>query len=230
MDFSPNKCTVFSIFVGILFYLSFTSNSLSSSFFKINKDFNCYQTNDQIDYQVGPQQSLTTISEVPWATLQPGDRVYIHWKDTPYKEKWVINRQGTEDQRIEIIGVNGPQGQQPVIDGNDAVTVSGVNYWNEERGVIKIGGSNVPADGLPGYITIENLEIRSGRPPYQFTNDNGQTNTYSDNAAGIYVEKATNLIIKNCTIHDSGNGLFIAGNNGNMQNIMVKKIISMTMV
>jgi type IX secretion system substrate protein len=175
------------------------------------------------DYHVGPNQTLTTISEVPWATLNAGDRVYIHWRSASYKEKWVINRQGTATNRIEIIGVDGPQGQQPVIDGNGAVTVNGVNFWNEKRGVIKIGGSNTPADGLPAYITIENLEIRSGRPPYQFTNDSNQTETYANNAAAIYVEKAANLIIRNCTLRDSGNGLFIGANGGQTKNILIEK-------
>lgn len=175
------------------------------------------------DYHVGPGQSLATISEVPWSTLQPGDRVYIHWSSTLYKEKWVINRQGTADNPIEIIGVDGPEGQQAVIDGNGAVTVAGVNFWNEQRGVIKIGGSNTPADGLPAYIIIDNLEIRSGRPPYQFTNDNGETETYSNNAAAIYVEKAANLIIRNCSLHDSGNGLFIGAYNGQTENILIEK-------
>ncbi|MCF6296102.1 MAG: T9SS type A sorting domain-containing protein [Flavobacteriaceae bacterium] len=175
------------------------------------------------DYHVGPDQSLTTISEVPWATLNAGDRVYIHWRATPYKEKWVINRQGTDTNRIEIIGISGPQGQQPVIDGDGAVTVAGVNFWNERRGVIKIGGSNTPADGLPSYITIENLEIRSGRPTYQFTNDDGQTETYASNAASIYIEKGANIIIRNCTLHDSGNGLFIGANGGQSENILIEK-------
>ncbi len=175
-----------------------------------------------VDYHVGPNQTLTTISEVPWATLQAGDRVFIHWKETPYKEKWVINRQGDANNRIEIIGVSNAQGQQPVIDGNGAVTVSSVNYWNESRGVIKIGGSNVPEDGLPAYITIENLEIRSGRPPFQFTNDIGETETYASNAAAIYVEKATNLIIRNCTLHDSGNGIFIGAFDGQTETILIE--------
>ncbi|MCF6348780.1 MAG: T9SS type A sorting domain-containing protein [Flavobacteriaceae bacterium] len=176
-----------------------------------------------IDYHVGPSQPLTTISEVPWATLNAGDRVYIHWRAAPYKEKWVINRQGTSTNRIEIIGVSGSQGQQPVIDGNGAVTVTGVNFWNEKRGVIKIGGSNTPADGLPIYITIENLEIRSGRPAYQFTNDSNQTETYANNAASIYIEKGANIIIRNCTLHDSGNGLFIGANGGQSENILIEK-------
>ncbi len=175
------------------------------------------------DYHVGPNQALQTISEVPWATLNAGDRIYIHWRSTPYKEKWVINRQGTAVNRIEIIGVSGPQGQQPIIDGNGAVTVNGVSFWNEKRGVIKIGGSNTPADGLPAYITLENLEVRSGRPPYQFTNDSNQNETYANNAAAIYVEKAANLIIRNCTLHDSGNGLFIGANGGQTKDILIEK-------
>ncbi|MCF6300753.1 MAG: right-handed parallel beta-helix repeat-containing protein, partial [Proteobacteria bacterium] len=173
-----------------------------------------------VDYHVGVGQDLATIGEVPWATLMPGDRVYIHWQDAPYKEKWVINRQGTAEDRIEIIGVNGPQGQQPVIDGNAAVTAPGLNFWNESRGVIKIGGSSIPADGLPTYITIENLEIRSARPAYQFTDDNGQTQTYSNNAASIYIEKGANIIIRNCTIHDSGNGIFMGAFNGLTETIL----------
>jgi hypothetical protein len=175
-----------------------------------------------IDYHVAPDSTLTTISQVPWATLSAGDRVYIHWKSTPYKEKWVINRKGTAGNRIEVIGVNGPGGQQPIIDGNGATIAAGLNFWNDERGVIKIGGSSIPADDLPSYITIENLEIKSGCPPFTFTDDNNQVKTYADNAASIYVEKAKDLIIRNCTIHDSGNGLFVGANNGLTEIILIE--------
>ena len=175
------------------------------------------------DYHVGPTQTYTSIGAAPWATLQPGDRVFIHWRSTPYKEKWVINRQGTSGNPIQVIGVNGPNGQQPVIDGNGAVTAAGLNYWNENRGVIKVGGSNTPQDGLPSHIIIDNLEIRSGRPPYSFTNDNGQAESYINNAASIYVEKASYLTIRNCTIHDSGNGIFIGAYEGQTQHILLEQ-------
>ncbi|MDH3650339.1 MAG: hypothetical protein OEQ53_11685, partial [Saprospiraceae bacterium] len=124
--------------------------------------------------------------------------------------------------RIEIIGISGPQGQKPLIDGDGAVTVPNVNFWNESRGVIKIGGSNTPADNLPAYITINNLEIRSGHPSYMFTNDNGQIETYASNAAAIYVEKAALLIIRNCTLHDCGNGIFIGAFNGQTEDILIE--------
>lgn len=160
-------------------------------------------------YEVKPGTPLDTIAEVPWATLQPGDTVLIYWKPTPYREKWVICRQGTAEMPITVRGVPNENGQLPVIDGNGAVTPTNLSYWNENRGTIKIGGANVPADTMPKFITIEDLEIRGAFQAYQFTRANGQTQNYAQNAAPIYVEKAENLTIRNCIITDGGNGLFI---------------------
>ena len=174
------------------------------------------------DYHVDENPPYVNIGDVPWANLQAGDRIFIHWKPTPYLEKWVINAVGTASQPIHVLGVNGPQGQQPVIDGNGASTVPGVNFWNESRGLIKIGGSNTPNNNLPEYIIIENLDIRSARPPYQFTNDNGQTETYSNNAASLYVEIGAHITFKNNTIRDSGNGIFVGANGGQTQDILIQ--------
>ena len=174
-------------------------------------------------YEVKPGTPLDTIAEVPWATLQPGDTVLIYWRSTPYKEKWVICRQGTAAQPITVRGVLGPNGERPVIDGNGATTPTNLNYWNEIRGTIKIGGANVPADTMPKYITIENLEVRGAFQGYQFTSASGQIQTYATNAAPIYVEKAENLTVRNCIITDGGNGLFIGSSDTEpSRNILVE--------
>jgi len=117
--------------------------------------------------------------------------------------------------------VPGPAGQLPVIDGRDAVTRTQLDYWNEARGVLKIGGASIPPDTLPAHIVIENLEIRSGRPTYSFTNASGGNEDYANNAASIYVEKAEHLVIRNCVLHDSGNGLFIGAHDGLTQDILI---------
>jgi hypothetical protein len=161
-------------------------------------------------YEVGPGKIYASIGAVPWESLQPGDLVLIYYRATPYKEKWVICRQGTAAAPIIVRGVPGPNGELPIIDGNGATTRPALNYWNQDRSVIKIGGANVPADTTPKYITIEKLDIRSARPPYTFTAANGSTQSYTNNAASIYVEKGENIIIRVNTIHDSGNGLFVA--------------------
>lgn len=175
------------------------------------------------DYHVGPGQALADIGDVPWESLAAGDQVFIHWRAAPYKEKWVINAAGTAAQPILVSGVLGPGGERPVIDGNDATTRVALDFWNEVRGVIKIGGSNVPPDGLPTYLTIENLEIRSGRPPFSFTDTDGNVQNYADNAAAIYVEKAAHLTVRNCELHDSGNGLFSGAFNGQTEDLLIER-------
>jgi len=167
------------------------------------------------DYLVGDGQPLTSIAAVPWHTLQPGDAVLIHWRPAPYREKWVIGRQGTPQAPIVVRGVPGPAGQLPIIDGQNALTPPQLNFWNEVRSVIKIGGSNVPGNEVARWIVVENLDIRGARPPNTFTADDGSTPTYSMNAGAIHVELGEHIAIRNCILRDCGNGLFVssAGDN-----------------
>src|SRR5258708_5559212 len=111
------------------------------------------------DYHVGDSQSYTSIAAVPWQSLQPGDTVWIHWRSTPYHEKWVIGLQGTQAAPISVRGVAGPSGQLPIIDGQNATTPPQLNFWNEVRSVIKIGGSNVPANDVAQWIVIDGLDV-----------------------------------------------------------------------
>ena len=166
------------------------------------------------EFNVGPGQTYSAIGDVPWELLDPGDSVYIHWRSDPYHEKWVIGRSGTELAPIVISGVKGPNGELPIISGENATTRPALNFTNESRGLIKIGSSNIPADTTPSYIILENLDLRSARPPFTFSNDHGQLETYSSNAASVYVEKAQHLTIRNCIIQDSGNGIFIGAFDG----------------
>ena len=161
-------------------------------------------------YTVGPGQTYATPSQVPWESLQPGDQVLIHWRSTPYKDKWVICRQGTEALPIVVRGVPGPAGELPIIEGSGATTRLALDYWGENRAVIKIGGASIPADTMPAYITIENLDVRAARPPYTFVDDAGGPQTYVNNAAAIWIEKGEHIVIHNTRMHDAGNGLFVS--------------------
>ncbi len=180
-------------------------------------------TTEAAVYEVRPGTPMDTIAEVPWATLQPGDTVLIHWKPTAYKEKWVICRQGTAELPITVSGVPGPNGELPVIDGNGATTPTNLNFWSEQRGVIKIGGASVPADTMPRHIIIENLEIRGAHPNYQFTNRSGAVQNYTSAASPIYVEKGENIIVRNNIITDGANGFFVASSDDDVsRNILVE--------
>jgi len=166
-------------------------------------------------YEVGPGKGYANIGDLPWESMKAGDQVLIHWRQEPYREKWVIAVQGTEQQPFTVRGVAGESGQLPVIDGRDATTRSQINFWNEERGVIKVGGANTPAVDEPSWIVLENLDIRSGRTPYQFTGRSGLTN-YTKNAASVFMETGQNVTVRNCILHDSGNGLFISAASRNV--------------
>jgi hypothetical protein len=158
---------------------------------------------------VGPGKPCLNIGDVPWENAGPGDTVLIYWRQEAYKEKWVIAVEGTQEQPFTVRGVPNGSGEMPVIDGRNATTRSSINFWNEGRGVVKIGGANQPDVAEPSWIILENLDIRSGRTPYHFTGREGASD-YSENAAAVYVETGQNITIRNCVLYDSGNGLFVS--------------------
>ncbi len=158
-------------------------------------------------YEVGPGRPYSAIGQVPWSDLSPGDKVLIYYRSAPYHEKWVIDRAGTPQNPIVIKGVAGPGGELPVIDGENAITSTNLDFWSEERGIINIGGSNKSSQ-IPKSIVIENLDIRKARPPYGFKDDHGTWKNYSNNAAAIYIIEGEGITIRNCRIHDCANGIF----------------------
>jgi len=159
-------------------------------------------------YEVGPNLDYSDPSDVPWESLQPSSLVRIHWRSEPYRAKWVLNSAATAEAPVVVLGIaNG--NRRPVISGEDAVTRLELSYWNEVRSVIKVGGSNLPSDSIvPSHIYIQGLEIRSARPPYAFTDDNGLAQNYAENAAAIHVEVGEHITIHDCILHDAANGLF----------------------
>ena len=80
-------------------------------------------------YNIGPGQPYTTLGSFTWSSLQPGDTVDIHWQAAGYHEKLLISESGTTSQPINIVGIPGPDGQLPVIDGQNATTSSQFDYW-----------------------------------------------------------------------------------------------------
>ncbi len=169
-------------------------------------------------YNVGPSQPFENIGDVPWYKLGPGDTVFIHHRDRPYREKILISGRGTLDQWIRVLGVPGPNGQLPIISGDGAVTSKNMRYrWQDPQvvqrfGVIQIainsgvdgGASRLP----PGYIEIANLQVQDGFSAYRFTAENGASVTYDGFAACIYARSVQHLVVRNNVLTNCGQGFY----------------------
>jgi hypothetical protein len=167
-------------------------------------------------YGVGPGQSYADLGSVPWTSLGPGDVVAIHWRAEPYREKIMISASGTASAPIEIVGIPGPNGQQPVIDGQNATTSSQFHYPAPS-----LPGSTLaliarspdqPYDYKPRYITIQGLEFRNAYMDNTYTDSDGTVHNYNAFAAAVWIGAADHVTISHCTLDSSGLGLFALSN------------------
>ncbi len=179
-------------------------------------------------YDVGPDEALKALGDVPWESLVAGDTVRIHWRDEPYREKFMLRGQGTADQPIVVCGVAGPNGQLPVIDGQDAVTRAGLPTPNsgagEPRGLIHVTlGANDPWGYKPKYIVIQGLHIQNAFYEYSFINSAGKKVPYTENAAGIFIERGEHIVVRGVEIEGNGNGFFVAS--GDSEEVLSRDIL-----
>jgi hypothetical protein len=180
-------------------------------------------------YDVGPGQAYTALGQVDWNHLQAGDVVRIHWQPTPYHEKIQIAARGTQSAPIQIIGVAGPNGQLPVIDGDGAVSNPGSYFAYapmEGAGGIIIcpHGDEADPNYKAGYIDIENLDLENFSSSKSYTAADGTTHNYWAGSAGIAMYYAEDVTIHGCVIHGNDNGIFgksYGYEQGTLRNILI---------
>lgn len=109
------------------------------------------------DYEVTDNPSFET---VPWSDLQAGDRVRIHWQANSYRGVR-ITFNGEAEQPAIISGVEGPNGELPVVSGDVRIhgawgVIEGVEIAGqaESGAIVQIGAS---------HIVLRNNNIH-GRP------------------------------------------------------------------
>ncbi len=159
---------------------------------------------------------------VPWVNLAPGDTVRIHYRSEPYRRIIGLRSVGTAEQPIKICGVKGPNGEFPVISGENAIPVSGYLYdWGTEPGsnigdygLILIGRSGTAGDPWlhkAEHIMIENLKITGAYIENCYTPPGESPRHFVRGAAGIRVTNGNNITIRGCEITGNGNGIFLRG-------------------
>ncbi|HET7774664.1 MAG TPA: right-handed parallel beta-helix repeat-containing protein [Burkholderiaceae bacterium] len=180
----------------------------------------CQPSGNGTDYQVGPQPGqLADIQDVPWEQLKAGDTVRIFHRAAAYPGKFLLAGKGTADRPIRVCGVPGPNGERPVIDGNNAITRTQLKYSNDNspsggllhqtRSVIVI--KPLATDDyryFPAFIQIDGLEIRGATPGNRFTDNTGVKRDYVAFGACLWIERGHDIVIANNEIHDCTNGIF----------------------
>ena len=186
----------------------------------------------QTTYDVGPTYPKTKLSQVPWSSLGAGDVVNIHYDVNPYKEKFLISTSGTLANPIKIIGIAGPNGEKPIIDGNQANAISGQLCFTATQpyGLIFIepaaGGTCNAYGPIPHDIIIDGLEIKNAHQNFTYSLDGGSQVNYNIFSCGIYAERVQNLTVRNCNFNHCGIGLYINSKYGThalSKNILVEK-------
>ncbi len=172
----------------------------------------CVHTGSGNDYPVGPGLTYTSISEVPWGTLGPGDTVRIHYRATPYKEKIVISTDGTEQEPIRVCGVAGLNGERPILDGDGAVNdpddSAAYGSYEPMEGLAMVMLWNRDYDLKVHNIIIDGLHIRNAKNIYSYTRMDGSSDNYEDGAACIRIQSGDNIVIRNNELENCGNGIF----------------------
>jgi hypothetical protein len=175
----------------------------------------CKHEGKGTDYAVGPGQKYEAIGDVPWERLGPGDTVRIHYRPEPYREKFMLSGVGREDAPIRVCGVAGKSGELPIIDGENATTRATLDFpydGHQPRGLIIVGKQHgAPWLQQPEHFVIEGLEIRNADAGKAFVDKKGQKTPWAENAAGIFVQRASHVTIRGCIIHHNANGLFVGG-------------------
>lgn len=171
-----------------------------------------------VDYNVGPDAGqLAHVNDVPWGSLNPGDTVYIHYR-TPaqggdYHEKIILTRSGTGASPIRIVGVPGPNGERPVLNGANATSLAGYTAYSsssQNQGVIlmdyPVGGNYNTS--RPEYIQLNGLRVTGALPTNTFTNAAGQVTSYAAFSAAIYMRRGKDIVMNNMELDNCGLGLF----------------------
>jgi hypothetical protein len=162
-------------------------------------------------YEIGQGLAYTALGQVPWTLLKPCDTVNIHWQPQPYSDVIAIGARGAKDKFIRIQGIPGPNGEKPILDGSGAAVAPSLfaNPVFDGLGMIEIlPPAGAPYGYKPGYLDINNLEIRGADMKLKYTNMKGQLVNWNSFACGIYIERAENVAIRNNEIHDNSQGLF----------------------
>lgn len=186
-------------------------------------------------FHAGPGQTYATLASVPWGVVGAGSEVFIHYDPAGYHAKLLIAARGIATQPIRITGLAGPNGERPILDGDNASPPPlSAPYDSETSGASESSGlivieraSGMNSNFKPGYIEISGLELRNAHPDYNFTRQSdGSTSGWSSNGGAIFLRGAEHVTVRDCVIHHCANGLITNDGGGEERNLVRDLLVS----
>lgn len=182
-------------------------------------------------FHVGPGQAYETPADVPWNVVGAGSDVLIHYRSEPYRYKILLASRGTSAQPVRLIGVPGPNGERPVLDGENALPPPMSAKYEpdtnvEDQSLIAIERNDTQANSFkPGWIEIRGLELRNAHPDFSYSRQiGGATDSYGSGAAALFLRGAENVLISDCVIHHCATGI-TTNSGGNNENSLVRGLL-----
>jgi VCBS repeat-containing protein len=167
---------------------------------------------DSLDFRVGDGMEYTSLNDIPWRKLLPGDNIFIYHRATPYAEPIQLQwARGDQNRWIQIIGVPDANGNRPVLTGENLVFPSNFTTQTEYYGgLISIGpNATATAGWKPGYIHIYGLEVRDVRSWNNRTLADGTTGPWDKFDSGIYGRGLNYFTVSGCKFENCGQASFI---------------------
>jgi hypothetical protein len=177
-------------------------------------------TGSHATYNVGPGKTYTSLTSVPWLSLQAGDVVNVYYQAAPYATKIGMEPVGTSAAPVVINGVTDANCNRPIITGANAVestdSIAG-GFWAtsagsvvEGEGVIVFVWGPTQAYATPAsYVTIQNVEVTGGKGTNTYTNHSGSVVHYdTTGTSGIYGVAVSNMTVQYSTVTGNDEGIF----------------------
>lgn len=143
---------------------------------------------------------------MPWDKLVAVDTVRIFYSTTPYRGKFMLSGNGTAAAPIRVCGVKGPNGERPIIDGQNITIADNVIHDctngtfskstnDEDFAVTKnilISGNYIYGNGVVGdvhehYTYTESVNITYEFNRFEHLRAGALGNAIKDRSAGTVI-------------------------------------------
>jgi hypothetical protein len=180
---------------------------------------NCQQREGETVIEVGPEKQYQELHDVPMERIPDNTLLRIHPRSSPYRSVLYI---GGNVSGLRICGVRAPDGQRPVISGQNAKWRAGAHInlqWWADLGLIVVNRYSTEWTQFPERVTVEGLTLEGAKHGNTFTDPSGATRNWAKGSACFYALRGHDIVLRDNEIRDCGFGVFTKSQGANFEQI-----------